>query len=117
VCRDVIRDELYWERYEAAKLAARDAQRKVAKQREEAAAAAAAAAAGGEGEWQVRLCVIWGRDSLVAVFITTKFCCDHHNQMLLLMRLQHRVVACCLGLKSASPVVPPHSPACCFPGY
>jgi hypothetical protein len=61
VRRDVIRDDLYWERYEAAKLAARDAQRKAAKQREEAAAAAAAAAGGdGHGEWQVRTCAGWG---------------------------------------------------------
>jgi hypothetical protein len=50
---------LYWERYERAKLAAREAQRKAAKQREEADAAMVGAQAGadgeGHGEWQVRL--------------------------------------------------------------
>ena len=57
--KNVIRDDLYWERYEQAKLAAHDAQRKAAKEREAAAAAAAATHAGADmgeaaAEWQVR---------------------------------------------------------------
>jgi hypothetical protein len=50
--QDVIRDELYWQAYERAKLAAREAQRRAAKAREDAADALAGD--GGEGDWQVR---------------------------------------------------------------
>jgi len=59
--KDAIRDELYWERYEQSKLAAREAQRKAAKEREAAAAAVAAAQGGNEvagaeaADWQVGL--------------------------------------------------------------
>jgi hypothetical protein len=56
----VIREDLYWEGYERAKMVARDAQRKADKQREDAEAAAAGAHAPAEGEhadWQVRLVV------------------------------------------------------------
>lgn len=60
----VIRDDLYWERYERAKLTAREAQRKAAKQREEADAAVAGAQAAadgeGHGEWQVRIGCLTG---------------------------------------------------------
>lgn len=57
--KNVIRDDLYWERYEQAKLAAHEALRKVAKEREAATAAAAASQAGADmgeaaAEWQVR---------------------------------------------------------------
>lgn len=57
--KDAVRDELYWERYEQSKLAAREAQRKAAKEREAAAAAVAAAQGGNEvagaeaPDWQV----------------------------------------------------------------
>lgn len=49
--QDVIRDVLYWEAYERAKLAAREAQRRAAKAREDAADTLAVD--GGEGDWQV----------------------------------------------------------------
>lgn len=92
--RDAIRDELYWQAYEAAKKAQHAAARAAAKERDAAAVAAASAAQaataeghfGGEGEWQVRCltqqlgalagvladamntcgCFCWSRGALIA---------------------------------------------------